>query len=72
MAMSTRQDPVDLLPTVSIVIPVHNGGNSFRKCLASVQAFVPSGVEVIVVVDGGSDDSAKVAEQAGVKVIKRQ
>ena len=69
--MSIRQDPVDLLPTVSIVIPVHNGGNSFRRCLASVQAFVPSGVEVIVVVDGGSDDSAKVAEQAGVKVIKR-
>ncbi|NJL21182.1 MAG: glycosyltransferase, partial [Leptolyngbyaceae cyanobacterium SM1_3_5] len=71
MALNARSNSAESLPTISIVIPVHNGGQSFRKCLTSVQAHAPAGVEVIVVVDGGSDDSAEVAEQAGVKVIKR-
>jgi glycosyltransferase involved in cell wall biosynthesis len=45
------------VPSISIVIPVHNGGENFRKCLASVQQFVPIDTEIIVVVDGGTDNS---------------
>jgi glycosyltransferase involved in cell wall biosynthesis len=55
---------------VSIVIPVLNGGDSFRQCLRSVSHFAPANTEVIVVVDGGTDDSEAIALAAGVKVIK--
>lgn len=57
-------------PTVSIVIPVHNGGDNFRRCLLSLSSFVPAAVEVIVVVDGGTDHSESLAREFGAKVIK--
>ncbi|MBE9178315.1 glycosyltransferase family 2 protein [Oculatella sp. LEGE 06141] len=60
--------PTDL--SISIVIPVRNGGENFRQCLASVADFVPAATEVIIVVDGGTDDSWRWAEQSGAKVIK--
>ncbi|MBW4621274.1 MAG: glycosyltransferase family 2 protein [Cyanosarcina radialis HA8281-LM2] len=61
------------LPSISLVIPVHNGGEHFRKCLSSVQQFVPSDTEIIIVVDGGTDDSLQVAQtfarSSGAKVL---
>jgi GT2 family glycosyltransferase len=57
-------------PTVSIVIPVYNGGESFRRCLATLAEFDRVSIEVIVVVDGSTDDSSKLAEEFGAKVIK--
>ena len=55
---------------VSIVIPVHNGGESFRRCLASLRQFIPAATEVIVVVDGGTDQSDRLAEEFGAKVLQ--
>jgi GT2 family glycosyltransferase len=66
----TSLDATSVAPTISIVIPVHNGGESFRKCLASLEDFVPPSTEVIVVVDGGTDDSWRVAEDSGAKVLR--
>lgn len=57
-------------PTVSIVIPVHNGGENFRYCLSSLKQFIPASVEVIVVVDGGTDQSEQLAQEFGAKVLK--
>ncbi len=84
-------------PLLSIVIPVHNGGESFRKCLASIsealfssstacqsrveqpwvdeqsefkQSEFKQRIEIIVVADGESDGSWKVAQQFGAKVIR--
>ncbi|NJO39269.1 MAG: glycosyltransferase [Cyanobacteria bacterium CRU_2_1] len=57
-------------PTISIVIPVHNGGENFRSCLASLAAYVPFSTEIIVVVDGGTDDSWHLAQEFGAKVFK--
>ncbi len=51
-----------ILPSVSIIIPVHNGGESFRSCLSSVREFVLADVEVIIAVDGGTDESLTVAQ----------
>lgn len=59
-----------VLPTVSIVIPVHNGGESFQRCLESLRRFVPPATEVIVVVDGGTDRSAEWAQQFGARVLQ--
>ncbi|MEM1308797.1 MAG: glycosyltransferase family 2 protein [Cyanobacteria bacterium P01_D01_bin.71] len=55
---------------ISIVVPVHNGGESFKKCLASLSAVRDSFFELIVVVDGGVDDSWQAAERWGAKVIR--
>jgi rSAM/selenodomain-associated transferase 2 len=53
---------------ISVVIPALNAGSGFRDCLESIAE-----AEEIVVVDGGSrDDTAKVAEAAGARVIFAQ
>jgi GT2 family glycosyltransferase len=50
-----------ILPSVSIIVPVHNGGESFRLCLSSLRQCLPLATEVltevIIVVDGGSNES---------------
>jgi glycosyltransferase involved in cell wall biosynthesis len=56
-------------PSVSIVIPVYNGGESFQRCLNSLSEFAPELTEVIVVVDGATDKSQQLAEEFQAKVI---
>jgi GT2 family glycosyltransferase len=56
-------------PTLSIVIPVHNGGEPFRQCLASLQQFAQLAQEIIIVVDGGNDGSLQWAKAFGAKVL---
>ncbi|MGM0425924.1 MAG: glycosyltransferase family 2 protein [Thermodesulfobacteriota bacterium] len=56
-------------PAISIIIPVHNGGAKFRLCLESVQRAIRSPNEIIVVADGESDGSWRMAEELGIKVI---
>ena len=53
----------------SIVIPVYNGGKVFERCLKSVAAAVRSGDEIIVVADGESDGSYRIAPQFGARFI---
>jgi GT2 family glycosyltransferase len=67
-ALDITIDPA-VNPTVSIVIPVHNGGENFRRCLSSLKQFIPTSVEIIVVVDGGTDDSYRLAQEFGAKVL---
>lgn len=60
-------------PTISIVIPIYNGGESFRQCLDSLEEFAHGYfqvLEVIVVVDGGRDDSEALAQKFGATVLK--
>lgn len=42
--------------TVSVVIPVHNRGENFRRCLAGVTQLSPAPTEAIVVIDGVSQN----------------
>ncbi|NBD15702.1 MAG: glycosyltransferase [Cyanobacteria bacterium] len=56
--------------SISVVIPVYNGGESFRHCLASINESVLPPDEVIVVCDGDTDGSWQVAEAFGVKVLQ--
>jgi len=49
--------------TVSIIIPVHNGGEPFRKCLASLTTAGTHPDEVIVVADGETDGAWRQAEK---------
>jgi GT2 family glycosyltransferase len=63
MAFSTRL-------SVSIIIPVHNGGESFKRCVGSVLAADPQPKETIVVADGDTDGSWRIAEAHGLTVLK--
>lgn len=56
-------------PTISVIVPVHDGGERFQRCLASIfQATTPQ--EVIVVADGDTDGSWLVADRSGAQVIR--
>ncbi|MCX7886397.1 MAG: glycosyltransferase [Verrucomicrobiae bacterium] len=56
--------------TLSVIIPVRNGGPKFRRCLETVTAAKPPPHEIIVVADNPTDDSASLAESFGAKVIR--
>lgn len=56
--------------TISIIVPVYNGGTNFYQCLSSLSAVRSRVLEIIVVDDGGTDDSGLLAKQIGAKVFK--
>ncbi|MBW4579543.1 MAG: glycosyltransferase [Tildeniella nuda ZEHNDER 1965/U140] len=56
--------------TVSVIVPVYNGGENFRQCLQSLSLVAPNVLEIIVVDDGSTDDSKQLAEQAGFTVLQ--
>ena len=58
------------MPTVAVVIPVYNGGESFCRCLASIAQSQTQPDELIVVADGDSDESWQVAQAFGAQVIR--
>jgi len=47
--------------TVSVIVPVHNGGPDFVQCLESLTALLPPASEIIIVDDGSVDGSDRVA-----------
>lgn len=57
------------LPILSVVIPVHNGGDAFRQCLVDLKQYLPDCAEVIVVADGESDRSWRLAQDLSFEVI---
>jgi glycosyltransferase involved in cell wall biosynthesis len=57
-------------PAVSVVVPVYNGGENFRRCLSSLGAAVPPPQELIVVADGDTDGSALRAAEFGAQVVR--
>lgn len=65
-------EPKNPTPALSVVIPVHNGGSDFRKCLAAVGRSTLTSYELIVVDDGSTDDSKQVALEHGARVLSLQ
>jgi GT2 family glycosyltransferase len=58
------------LPSLSVIIPVHNGGAHLPRCLDALRASDSSGHEVIVVDDCSTDASAEVARARGFEVVR--
>lgn len=56
--------------SVTIIIPVYNGGATLRACLASVMAADPPAARVIVASDGSTDDSEQIASAAEAQIIR--
>ena len=55
---------------ISVVVPVYNGGASFHRCLLSLRRLQPAPSEIIVVSDGDTDGSWRLAKKFGVRVIR--
>lgn len=54
---------------ISVVIPVHNGGDAFRRCLDGLVRSTVEPIEIIVVPDGESDGSWRIAEQYDAHIL---
>ncbi|NOK64376.1 MAG: glycosyltransferase [Chloroflexi bacterium AL-N10] len=63
--------PSDGTPTVSIIVPVYNGGKPFHECLESITKAHPKPHELIVIADGDTDGSREIARHVGAQVIER-
>lgn len=59
---------MERLPLVSVVVPVHNGGRYVREAVDSVLAQDYERIEVIVVDDGSTDDTAEVLSSYGSRI----
>jgi GT2 family glycosyltransferase len=59
----------DSVVTLSVIIPVHNGGDEFGLCLAALASSTRCPDEVLVADDASSDGSADLARQHGAQVL---
>jgi glycosyltransferase involved in cell wall biosynthesis len=57
-------------PFFSLIIPVYNGGEQFEQCLQAVSQSTFTDWELIVVDDGSTDGSDRLAERFGAAVFK--
>ncbi len=55
-------------PKISLIIPAKNEAESLVNLLPELQETIPS-AEIVVVNDGSTDDTQKICESAGVKVV---
>jgi glycosyltransferase involved in cell wall biosynthesis len=53
-----------------VIIPVHNGGDSLRRCLSALTGISPPPGEIIVVADACTDGSVALAESFGVTTLQ--
>ncbi|SOB83326.1 glycosyltransferase family A protein [Streptomyces sp. 1331.2] len=67
--------PADLpaaLPLVSVVIPLYNDARTLPACLEAVAAQTYPNVEIVVVDDASTDDSARIAERYPCRLIRQE
>ena len=57
-------------PSLSVVVPVRNGGRDFGRCLQRLRGSSVTDFELIVVDDGSTDDSAASALEAGATLLR--
>ena len=56
--------------SVSVIVPVYNGGEKFRLCLECLKNALPRPAEIIVVADGDTDGSWQLARAFGCRVLR--
>lgn len=62
--------PAPRRPRLSVVIPVYNGGNDLERCLQGVRLTLGIDYEIVVIDDGSTDHSAKIAERYGARLLQ--
>jgi len=65
---------MEKLPSVSVIIPVFNGGAALKNCLKALKAQTYTGqIEIVVVNDGSTDESSRVAKTfKGIILIEQE
>jgi glycosyltransferase involved in cell wall biosynthesis len=58
-------------PAVSVIIPTYNRASLVARCITSLRAAGIPSLEIIVVDDGGNDDTAQVAAQGGAVYLRQ-
>jgi glycosyltransferase involved in cell wall biosynthesis len=58
------------MSTVSVIIPAYNAARTLPQTLAALNAAAPPPLEVIVVDDGSTDETARAATTAGARVVR--
>ena len=64
--------PIQLSRSVSIIIPVYQRSAELDRLLTSIHESLPTGIPVIVVDDGSTDDSSAVALGHGARVVRHE
>lgn len=67
-----KQIAYDPASAVSIVIPAYNEAGSLPRVLEELRTWMERGAEIIVVDDGSTDDTARVASEGGARVIRHR
>lgn len=67
----------DKLPTVSVLMPVHNGGDYLHESVSSILAQTVSNLEFIIIDDGSTDESLAIlrsfaARDSRIRVVSRE
>lgn len=68
--LSKDKKEVQISPTVSVIIPARNEGKNIANLLDDLKKQTLTPFEIIVVDDMSSDETPKIAESFGVKVIR--
>jgi glycosyltransferase involved in cell wall biosynthesis len=64
-------DAADRVPDVSVVIPTYNRAALVARGVASLRATGGANVEILVVDDGGTDDTERVVREAGATYVRQ-
>lgn len=59
-------------PLTTVIVPNYNHASSLSACLAAIEKQTYAPIEVVVVDDASTDDSVRVAESAGVTVLRNE
>ena len=57
-------------PTVSVIVPVHQGAEEFQRCVDSLTQVAPPPREIIIVADGETDAGWNLEETLGLQVLR--
>lgn len=57
------QKPSDTKPTVSVIVPVHNGQDYLEGCIKSIQNQTWPALEIIIAEDGSADRTAQICRE---------
>jgi O-antigen biosynthesis protein len=72
LASTHGEGQINRLPLVSVVVCAYNAAATIRQCLHTLAWLNYPSYEVIVVDDGSSDETAKIADQFGFNVIRAE